>query len=141
MKRDPLKEFVSLRTSLIKRKELLESELAQINQALAIEPVVKLPQISQALAVEPVVIIRPKAVAAVPSSSAPVKGKRAKNEMSLKEAVLAATKAKPLSKPDILLAVEKAGYVFSAKSPMSSLNTLVYSDKSFKNVDGKFGPA
>ena len=52
-----------------------------------------------------------------------------------------ATKAKPLSKPDILVAVEKAGYVFSAKSPMSSLNTLVYSDKSFKNVDGKFGPA
>ena len=126
MKRDPLKEFVSLRTSLIKRKEILESELAQINQALAIDPVV---------------IIRPKAVAAAPASSAPVKRKRAKNEMSLKEAVLAATKSKPLSKPEILAAVEKAGYVFSAKSPMSSLNTLVYSDKSFKNVDGKFGPA
>ena len=128
MKRDPLKEFVSLRTSLIKRKEILESELAQINQALAIEPVV---------------IIRPKAAApaAAPAASSPAKRKRAKNEMSLKEAVLAATKAKPLSKPEILVAVEKAGYVFSAKSPMSSLNTLVYSDKSFKNVDGKFGPA
>lgn len=124
MKRDPLKEFVSLRTSLIKRKEILETELAQINQALAVEPVV---------------IIRPKTAA--PASAAPAKRKRAKNEMSLKEAVLAATKAKPLSKPEILAAVEKAGYVFSAKSPMSSLNTLVYSDKSFKNVDGKFGPA
>ena len=127
MKRDPLKEFVSLRTSLIKRKEVLESELSQINQALAIEPVV---------------IIRPKAVApAAAASPSSVKRKRAKNEMSLKEAVLAATKSKPLSKSEILVAVEKSGYVFSAKSPMSSLNTLVYSDKSFKNVDGKFGPA
>ena len=127
MKRDPLKEFVSLRTSLIKRKEILESELSQINQALAIEPVV---------------IIRPKAVAtAAAASPSSVKRKRAKNEMSLKEAVLAATKSKPLSKSEILVAVEKSGYVFSAKSPMSSLNTLVYSDKSFKNVDGKFGPA
>ena len=61
--------------------------------------------------------------------------------MSLKEAVLTVTKAKPLSKPDILAAVAKLGYQFTAKSPMNSLNTLLYTDKQIKNSDGKFGPA
>jgi hypothetical protein len=51
------------------------------------------------------------------------------------------TKAKPLSKPEILTAVSKSGYVFTAVNPMNSLNTLLYSDKAFKNHGGKFGPA
>ena len=40
--------------------------------------------------------------------------------MSLAEAVLTATKAKPLSKPEILTAIEKLGYKFTAKSPLNS---------------------
>ena len=124
MKRDPLKQYVSLRESLLKKKAALETELAQINKALAVEP---------AAPAAPVKAGR--------KAAAPVKRKRAKNEMSLKEAVVAATKAKPLAKADILTTISKAGYAFTAKSPMNSLNTLLYSDKSFKNHGGKFGPA
>jgi hypothetical protein len=125
MKRDPLKQFVSLRESLLKKKAALETELSLINKALAIEPGAPSAPI--------------KAIGK--SAATAVKRKRAKNEMSLKEAVLAVTKAKPLAKAEILAAVSKSGYTFTAKSPMNSLNTLLYGDKSFKNHDGKFGPA
>ncbi|MFO1458724.1 MAG: hypothetical protein U1G08_04895 [Verrucomicrobiota bacterium] len=60
--------------------------------------------------------------------------------MSLAEAVLTVTKAKPLSKPEILTAIGKLGYKFTAKSPLNSLNTFLYSNKGIKNYDGKFGP-
>jgi hypothetical protein len=111
MKRDPLHEFVSLRANLLKRKAALEAELSRINQALAVSAATVAPR------------------------------KRARNAVSLKDAVLAATKEKPLSKPEILEAIGKAGYVFTAKSPINSLNTLLYSDKAFKNHGGTFGPA
>lgn len=117
MKRDPLKQFTSLRESLSKRKAVLEAELARINAALGV------------------------ASAAVASSTGGGRAVRAQNSMSLKQAVLAATKAKPLSKPEILEAVAKLGYQFSAKDPMNSLNTLLYTDKQIKNHGGKFGPA
>ena len=127
MKNDPLKAFVSLRDNLLKRKATLEAELAQIDKVLAISP-------------KAVTVAAPKAAASagVTSTGRP---KRAKNELSLKEAVLTVTKGKTLSKPDILDAIAKIGYKFTAKSPMNSLNTLLYSDKAFKNSDGKFGPA
>jgi hypothetical protein len=117
MKRDPLKQFTSLRESLSKRKAVLEAELARINAALGV------------------------ASAAAASSTGGGRSVRAQNSMSLKQAVLAATKSKPLSKPEILDAVAKLGYQFSAKDPMNSLNTLLYTDKQIKNHGGKFGPA
>jgi hypothetical protein len=131
MKRDPLKQFVSLRNALQQRKQELEAELLHINRALGV-------QSSAASA--------PGAAAAPAAESRKAAGrkagaKRARNEVSLKEAVLAATKAKPLSKPEILSNIAKAGYKFTAKNPMNSLNTLLYSDKGFKNHGGKFGPA
>ncbi len=137
MKRDPLKEFVNLRNALLKRKQDLESELLHINRALEIQAA---PAPAPARAVK---AAAPVAVAAPAKAGRKAKagGKRARNEVSLKEAVLAATKAKPLTKPEILAAITKSGYKFSAKSPMNSLNTLLYSDKGFKNHGGKFGPA
>ena len=122
MKNDPLKAFVNLRDGLLKRKAELEAELSQIEKVLSLSP-------------KGAVAAAPKAVT---STGRP---KRAKNELSLKEAVLTVTKGKTLSKPDILDAIAKIGYKFTAKSPMNSLNTLLYSDKAFKNTDGKFGPA
>ena len=124
MKRDPLKQFVALRESLSKRKAVLEAELSKINAALGAATKVT------AVAVAP-------AAAAVRG----VKLRRAQNTMSLKAAVLAATKSKPLAKPEILDAVAKLGYKFAAKDPMNSLNTLLYTDKQIKNHGGKFGPA
>ncbi len=117
MKRDPLKQYVSLRDSLLKRKAALEAELAKINSALG---------------------------EAAPAKAAPARSrKRAQNSVSLKSAVSDVLKTKPLTRPDILKAVEKAGYTFTAKDPLNSLNTLLYSNKKvFKNLgDGTFALA
>lgn len=132
MKRDPLKQFVVLRESLLSRQAELQAELKSINEALGVAGV--------AVA----------AAAAVPAAAGKRRGRapgtrgggrRAKNSLSLKEAVLTVTKAKPLAKPEILTAVAKLGYKFAAKDPMNSLNTLLYTDKQIKNHGGKFGPA
>lgn len=122
MKRDPLKQYVSLRESLLKRKATLEAELAKINSALGEAAPAK----------------------ASAAKAAPVRTrKRAQNSVSLKAAVSDVIKSKPLTRPEILKAVEKAGYTFTAKDPLNSLNTLLYSNKKvFKNFgDGTFGLA
>lgn len=114
MKVDSVQEFLALRENLLKRKAELEAELAAINEALGVGS------------------SRPA------SSSAP----RAQNQISLKEAVHIATKDQPLTKQEILEAVIAQGYQFTAKNPMGSLNTLLYTDKTMKkHEDGKFGPA
>ena len=126
--KDSLKQFTQLRESLLKRQAALQAELTQI---------------STALGAFGSVASEPTTPAARGGGKAPAKrrgGKRAENALSLAEAVLTATKAKPLSKPEILSAVEKLGYKFSAKSPLNSLNTLLYTNKQIKNYDGKFGP-
>ena len=127
--KDPLKEFAQLRTAMIKRQVELQEELAAINAALG----------------TPVAVSTPTAPSATLSLATAPKGqrgprKRAENSLSLAEAVLTVTKAKPLAKADILTAVEKLGYKFTAKSPLNSLNTLLYTNKQIKNYDGKFGP-
>jgi hypothetical protein len=122
MKRDPLTQYVSLRESLLKRKATLEAELAKINTALG--------------------EASPVAAPAAKVKAATGGRKRAKNSVSLKAAVSQALAEKALTKPEILKAVAKLGYVFTAKDPTNSLNTLLYSDKAFKNHgDGKFGLA
>ena len=130
MKRDPLKQYVALRESLSKRKAVLEAELSKINAALG----------ATTTKVTTVAVAAPARAAAAPAGRR-VKLKRAQNTMSLKAAVLAATKAKPLAKAEILEAVAKLGYKFAAKDPMNSLNTLLYTDKQIKNFGGKFGHA
>lgn len=136
MKRDPLKQFVALRDALLKRKQVLEVELQHINRALAVQGS------GVAAAPAPVAATAPAGrPAKVKRAGRKVRGKRARNTVSLKEAVMGVTKSKPLSKPEILTAVSKSGYVFTAVNPMNSLNTLLYSDKAFKNHGGKFGPA
>jgi len=129
MKRASLKQFVALRESLLSRQSELEAELAEINAALGA---------AKALAAD----AAPSAAAAPAAKTARRgRGRRAQNSMSLREAVLAATKSKPLAKRDILEGVIKLGYTFTAKDPLNSLNTLLYTDKQIKNYDGKFGPA
>jgi dsDNA-specific endonuclease/ATPase MutS2 len=67
MKRDPLKQYVSLRESLLKRKATLEAELAKINTALG--------------------EASPVAAPAAKVKAATGGRKRAKNSVSLKAAV------------------------------------------------------
>ena len=119
MKPDALKKYTALRQSLLEEKKSLEARLAQINQVLEIE---------SSVAVR---------AAAPPRSS----GRRVRNALSLRAAVLQVTKDKPLAKPEILAAIKKLGYKFTAKDPMNSLNTVLYTGRTFKNAGGKFSPA
>jgi hypothetical protein len=133
MRLDKLKQYVSLRQDLIDEKRQIEARLGEINQALSATGGGAPPKRGPG---------RPPGPSAAVVRRGPRKFKRAKNTMSLKEAVLQATKSRPLAKKEILSAVSKSGYKFTAKDPMNSLNTLLYGDKGFKKHGaGKFGPA
>lgn len=64
--------------------------------------------------------------------------KRIKNPISLRAAVNEVTKAKALTKKEILAEVGKLGYKFAASDPVNSLNTILYGKPKFKNNNGKF---
>lgn len=121
MKLTDVNQYVALREALAKEKSALEARLAAINAAL------------DGKAPVPTAPAKPG-----PKPGVRRRGKRAKNQMSMKEAVVKALAAKPLSRTELLQAVMKLGYKFTAKNPLNSLSTLLYSDKSFKNNDGKF---
>ena len=116
--KDTIKQFLSSRESLQKEKAALENRLAQINRAL-----------SNQVSAAPVVAAKRKAVA------------RVVNKLSLREAIVQATQARPLTKLEILAAVKKLGYRFATKDPMNSLGATLYNPKKFKRVNGKFSPA
>lgn len=121
MKLTDVNKYVALREALAKEKTALEARLAAINRAL-----------------EGKTETLPAPAKPGPKPGVRRRGKRAKNEMSMKEATVKALAAKPLSRTELLQAVLKLGYKFTAKNPLNSLSTLLYSDKSFKNTDGKF---
>lgn len=134
MKHDKLKQYAVLRTSLVSEKAELEARLAEIDLALG----------SSA----PVAVKSAKVVASAPAPAKAAKaakaakrgpGRRPRNGASLKDAVVAALKSyKSLSRQDLLKAVIAGGYKFSAKDPLNSLSTLVYSNKKlFKANSGK----
>ena len=143
MKNDLLKQYVSLRDSLAKEKAELEARLAEINLALgAVSTPAAAPAATAARKPG-----RPAKAAAAASGEAKApasKGnrkprKRAQNSKSLRETVADVLAKQPLNRQEILDAVLKSGYVFSAKDPLNSLSTLLYTDKkTFKNKDGKF---
>ncbi|MBI4658149.1 MAG: hypothetical protein HY735_04735 [Verrucomicrobia bacterium] len=120
MRTDSITKYVALRRALLNEKAKLEAGLARINQALSVDS--------------------PRSVPAV-SKHKPARAPRLKNRMSLRAAVIQVTKAKPLTKPEILGAVQKLGYRFASAQPMRSLNTILYTNRQFKNSGGKFSPA
>jgi hypothetical protein len=62
--------------------------------------------------------------------------------MSLKAAVTKVLSQGPLTKPEIMEAVRKSGYKFTASNPMNSLNVVLYTKGQFKKLPGKrFAPA
>lgn len=120
---DPLKAFVALRTSLEAERAKLTARLREVEAALG-------------------TIVTVAATAAKPVSAPVSKQKRARNELSLKEVVVQALGKSALSKADLLAAVKKLGYQFTAKAPVNSLNTVLYGKKpKFKSQDGKFSVA
>ena len=129
-KADALKQFVSLRDSLQKEKTLLEARLLELNRALGATGGSVPGQDGRA----------------AQSFKLPVKKRtsrrRIKNAISLREAIARVTARKPLTKPEILSAVQKEGYRFGGKDPMNSLQSFLYSRHSgIKNTGGRFSPA
>ena len=122
MKLTDVDKYVALREALVNEKTALESRLAAINRALQGSSGIAAPK--RGLKPGPKPIVR--------------RGKRAKNKLTMKEAAVQALVAKPLDREALLKAVQKIGYKFTAKEPLNSLSTLLYTDKAFKNTDGKF---
>lgn len=124
MKIDNLRRYVDLRNSLTREKAQLEERLRQINQALGETP--------------PPPAMRAAAV----SSGGAKRGRPAASGLSLREAVLQVTSQRPMSKQEILDAVQGLGYRFSTNNPMNSLGVILYGkNPRFKNENGRFSPA
>ena len=123
VKADAVKQFVASRAALAAEKARLEARLAEIDRVLG--------QAAAALT-----SVRP---AARPVARGVGRG-RARNAMSLKEAVIQVTRNKPMTRPEILQAIKKLGYKFAAKDPLNSLNVTLYTKGNFKNDSGKFSP-
>jgi hypothetical protein len=115
MKADPIKQFIALRTTLAQEKECLQARLVEIQRALA--------------------------SGFIPSKAVPRPRRApAKNRVSLRQAVVEVTLKKPMKKEEILRAVRKAGYRFTGKDPMNSLNVALYTKGNFRNQQGLFSP-
>jgi len=124
--KNTLDKFIKLRQSLANEKEALEARLKQIEEALAGNVPAEAPAPKPAKPAKPARTRRPK---------------RLKNPLSLRKAVIQVTTGAPMTKEEILAAVEKLGYRFASKNPVGSLNSVLYAKKQFKNEDGKFSPA
>lgn len=122
MKTDTLKQFLALRQALEKEKDALQARLVQIDRVLA----------GQFRAASP---------APAAPGSRKGRGRRPRNKVSLRQAVIEVTRSKALTKPEILAAIAKLGYRFAAKNPVNSLNTVLYTKNQFKNASGRFSPA
>lgn len=117
MKQDNLRQFVTLRQSLIAEKAALKKRLAEIDAALGGQ------------------------LTNVSADRAMKRGPQIRNELSLKDAMIKVTSSKPMTRDEILEAVQNLGYKFYAVNPMGSISSLLYGKKSkFKNEEGKFSP-
>lgn len=122
MPKDSLKAFAILRSNLLAEREHLGARLQAINAALGAEPALVVVKAAKPVKVK--------------------KATRAKNELSLKEAVVKVTSGKALTKEEIFEAVKKLGYKFTTAKPLASINVVLYGKKpKFKNQDGKFTSA
>ena len=121
---------MAMRAALAQEKAALEARLAAINRALDGN--------TASPAAKPGPKPGPKPGAKPGPKPVVRRGPRAKNYMTMKEAIVQALGNKAMSRKDLLEAVLKLGYKFSAKDALSSLSTVLYMDKAFKNTDGKF---
>ena len=113
-----LEEFMGMRESLLEERKNLEEQIKQIDEALGVPAGLGLRGMG----------IRRRA-------------KRARNEMSLKEAISKVIAKKPMGRKDILKAVQDLGYKFSTSHPLNSLSAALYSNKAFVKDGNAFGLA
>lgn len=160
MKSNALKQFVTLRNSLVSEKQTIESRLHQINEALGISggeiptPAPSQQKLSGKRTMSPAA--RAKIAAAQRSRWAEQRGSkpsspstngtsskgtrgRAGNKISLRAAALQLTRAKPLSKQEIIEGAKKLGWSTNSVRPINLLNSILYGKKTpFANKGGKF---
>ncbi|HYE32680.1 MAG TPA: HTH domain-containing protein [Methylomirabilota bacterium] len=115
MPQDLLSQYTAIREALQKEKSALRERLQAINQALG--------EASE----EPV---------------APENGRRGRRAggQSLKSVIFQVLRNGPLTKDEIVQAVQREGYRFNSKNPANSMGVILYGkNPKFKRVDGKFG--
>jgi hypothetical protein len=133
MKQDITTRIVQLHASLVKEKASLEQRLAVINKALR--------SIGGSVNSGPSVSKAPVAIAVPKPGKRGGARRRLDNPMPLKKAIIQVTKAKPLTKDEILAAVLKLGYKFTGSNPMNSINVHLYTKGQFKkHSGGRFSP-
>lgn len=149
---DTIKQFAKLYASLIQEKKDLENRLGDINKALAGD--LKAPKKAASKNGRKKKSAKKKAAkkngrrkkakkkkaATKKSTNKKTKkktAKRAKNKTSLRLTIISVLGKKHLGKKEILAAVQKAGYKFSTKDPMNSLQVQLYT-KFKRDKDGKF---
>lgn len=127
MPSDKLKQFISLRDELVAEKRSLEQRLIELNRILGSE--------RTAVSVPVAAPAQPRTRRSRRSFT------RMQNDISLKDAILKVN-TKPMTKAEILSAVQKLGYKFATSNPMNSVNVILYGRKpKFANENGKFRPA
>lgn len=115
--KDALKQYVTLRDSILAEREQIIARLREMDQALG------------------AMGLRGKDIYYGPRTPMG----RVRNEMSLREAVSRVIAGKAMTKHEILDGVMKLGYQFSTDDPLNSLGVILYGKKpKFKNVHGKF---
>lgn len=133
MKQDIATRIVQLHASLVKEKASLEQRLSVINKALGSIG----GSVSSAASTSKATV----AVAARKPSKRGGARRRLENPMPLRKAIIQVTKAKPLTKEEILAAVQKLGYRFTGPIPMNSINVHLYTKGQFKkHSGGRFSP-
>ena len=154
--KDTLKQYVALRSGLVAEKSALEARLREVNKALGeSSPAAVVAVAASSAAVAPAkrrgrppgaakaagaAAAKPAAAAAAPKAAGAGRGRgrgRSGNGSSLKEAAVKALEGgKSLSRQELLKAVVDSGYKFTAKDPLNSLSTLVYSSKKVFKAKG-----
>ena len=133
MKQDITTRIVQLHASLIKEKASLEQRLTVINRALR--------SIGGSFNSGASVSKADVSIAAPKPGKRGGARRRLDNPMPLKKAIIQVTKAKPLTKDEILAAVLKLGYKFTGPIPMNSINVHLYTKGQFKkHSGGRFSP-
>ena len=160
---DSVSQFVALREQLLQEKSALESRLSEIEHALSLSgshsgsgrssgsggsggsSATKVPRHSTGS----LVTVASPAVGPTATATAVTRGRsrrrsggrRAQNSMSLEQAIMQATQKTRLPRQALVAAVQNIGYKFTAKDPLNSLSTVLYTSRKIKNYDGVFGPA
>jgi hypothetical protein len=123
MKTDILSAYANLKQKLINERAALQRRLSEINQVLGS---------SEAPAEASTAPMRPETQA---------RSRRFRSSMTLREAVTRVISEKPLTRKEIVDAIQEIGFRFASKNPMNSLGAFLYSHKKeFKNDGGKFSP-